>query len=407
MRLVGEKHVALLIRSRKNKDIFWACIAGLSLAVPFMFFIWVAVVSVNKSMIALTKTKIVVNCEIDHNHLNDKGHVMEKITQCMQVYDPSIVVEDVRNIFSLYLFPEVQHFLQLGETNMELTASYSIALGYRDFLSSLLINKSSCDSNDDYVYEKLISSLYEHKCIKRVLNYDLIKNGDSIEPVFAGIRSAMLGSMAMLSVCLLFAAPIGVLTAIYLQEILPCNSKFKMFLELGISNLASTPSIIFGIFGLSLYINYFGVGRGTILVGALTLLFVVLPTVVISTREGLAAVPYTIREAALALGASKLQVVFHFLLPMSMNSVISGILLGMARIIGETAPLILVGMSAFVREFNVFSNNIVLPVQIYNWSQRPESFFIALTHILIIILILVLLVFNIIADIFRRKSNTY
>ena len=251
---------------------------------------------------------------------------------------------------------------------------------------------------------KIYDKLNTEGVIKKRLNFSFFKYGDSINPEEAGILGALLGSMFTLIITLLLSFPIGVLTAIYLEEFAPKN-KFTYFIEININNLAAVPSIVFGLLGLAIFLNFFGLPRSVPLTGGLVLTLMTLPTVIISSRASLKAVPPTIREAALGLGASKLQAVFNHVVPSAAPGMFTGTIIGMARALGETAPLLLMGMVAFIVEVptSIFDPATVLPAQIYLWADSPERGFVEKTSAAIIVLVLFLIIMNSLAIWLRRK----
>lgn len=251
---------------------------------------------------------------------------------------------------------------------------------------------------------KIYDKLNTEGVIKKRLNFSFFKYGDSRNPEEAGILGALLGSMFTLIITLLLSFPIGVLTAIYLEEFAPKN-KFTYFIEININNLAAVPSIVFGLLGLAIFLNFFGLPRSVPLTGGLVLTLMTLPTVIISSRASLKAVPPTIREAALGLGASKLQAVFNHVVPSAAPGMFTGTIIGMARALGETAPLLLMGMVAFIVEVptSIFDPATVLPAQIYLWADSPERGFVEKTSAAIIVLVLFLIIMNSLAIWLRRK----
>jgi phosphate transport system permease protein len=206
-----------------------------------------------------------------------------------------------------------------------------------------------------------------------------------------------------LIVTLLISLPVGIAAAIYLEEFAPQN-KLTDFIEININNLAAVPSIVFGLLGLAVFINFFGLPRSAPLVGGLVLSLMTLPTIIISSRAALKSVPPSIKEAALGLGASHMQTVFHHVLPLAMPGVLTGAIIGMAQALGETAPLLMIGMVAFIVDIpgGIFDSATVLPVQIYLWSDSPERAFTALTAATILILLGFLAIMNALA-IYLRK----
>ncbi|MEH6476332.1 MAG: phosphate ABC transporter permease PstA [Sneathiella sp.] len=243
--------------------------------------------------------------------------------------------------------------------------------------------------------------------LRQVFNNSFLTNGDSREPELAGIWGAMIGSILTLAVCIGLSFPIGVMAAIYLEELAPKN-KLTRAIEVNISNLAAVPSIIFGILGLALFLNFFGVPRSAPLVGGMVLALMTMPTIVITARASIQAVPPSIREAALGLGASEIQTIFHHVIPLAMPGILTGSIIGMARALGETAPLLIVGMAAFIADAptNVTEPATVLPVQIYLWADSPERGFVEKTGAAIMVLLVFLITMNSVAIYLRNKFET-
>ncbi len=235
-------------------------------------------------------------------------------------------------------------------------------------------------------------------------NASLFTHGDSREPEQAGLWGAVVGSFFTMLVTLVLSFPIGVAAAIYLEEFAPKN-RFTDFIEVNINNLAAVPSIIFGLLGLAIFIGLFGLPRSVPLVGGIVLTLMTLPTIIISARAAIKAVPPSIREAALGLGASKMQVVMHHVLPLALPGMLTGAIIGMAQALGETAPLLMIGMVAFIVDIpgGPTSPATVLPVQIYLWADSPESSFVALTSAAIMVLLGFLIMMNTIAVFLRKR----
>lgn len=249
-----------------------------------------------------------------------------------------------------------------------------------------------------------LDALKKAGAIQNRLHWPFFVNGASREPESAGILGALIGTALTMLVTLAICLPLGVAAAIYLEEFAPKN-RFTDIIEVNINNLAAVPSIIFGLLGLSIFLNWFNMPRSSALVGGLVLALLVLPTIIIASRAALKAVPPSIREAALGVGASHQQAVFHHVLPLAMPGIMTGAILGMAHALGETAPLLLIGMVAFIVDLpdGVMSAATVLPVQIYQWSTFPEPAFQAKTAGGIIILLIFLFVMNGAAIWLRRR----
>ncbi len=229
-------------------------------------------------------------------------------------------------------------------------------------------------------------------------------SGDSREPELAGILSAFAGSAFSLLVCFGLSFPVGIFAAIYLEEFAPKN-RWSAFIEVNINNLAAVPSIVFGLLGLAVFLNTFGLPRSSPLVGGMVLALMTLPTIIIASRAALRAVPPSIREAALGIGASRIQTVFHHVAPLALPGMLTGAIVGMARALGETAPLLMIGMVAVVADVpnSIFEPATALPVQIFLWADSPERAFLEKTSAAIIVLLCFLVVMNLSAIILRRK----
>jgi phosphate transport system permease protein len=235
-------------------------------------------------------------------------------------------------------------------------------------------------------------------------NTGLFTYGASSRPETSGIGVAIIGSLYMMAIVLVLALLIGVAASIYLEEFAAKN-RLTDLIEVNINNLAAVPSIVFGLLGLAVFINFLGMPRSASIVGGITLSLMTLPTIIIATRAALAAVPPSIRSAALGLGASKMQMVFHHVLPLAMPGILTGTIIGLARALGETAPLLLIGMVAFVANYPTtpFDPATALPVQIYMWANEAERAFVERMSGAIIILLVFLMAMNITAIILRRK----
>ena len=223
-------------------------------------------------------------------------------------------------------------------------------------------------------------------------------------PEAAGLGIAIVGSFMMMVVVLLLSLPIGVAASVYLEEFAPKN-RWTDLIEVNIANLAAVPSIVYGILGLSIFINFAGLPQSAPIVGGLVLMLMTLPRIIIPTRAALKAVPPSIRDAALGVGASKLQTVTHHVLPLAMPGILTGMIIGLAQALGETAPLLLIGMVAFVRDFpgGLFDPAAALPVQVYNWTQRGDPGFVERASGAIIVLLIFLILMNTVAILLRRK----
>ncbi len=249
-----------------------------------------------------------------------------------------------------------------------------------------------------------LNALVEENRIELSFNSTFFSAGDSREPEQAGIKGAMVGSLFTLLVTLALSFPIGVAAAIYLEEYAP-NNRWTDLIEVNINNLAAVPSIIFGLLGLAIFINFFELPRSIPLVGGLVLTLMTLPTIIISSRAAIKAVPPSIREAALGIGASKMQVILHHVLPLAMPGMLTGTIIGMAQALGETAPLLMIGMVAFIVDIpgGATDPSTVLPVQIFLWADSPERAFVERTSAAIMVLLAFLIVMNTLAVLLRKR----
>lgn len=256
----------------------------------------------------------------------------------------------------------------------------------------------------DHNAELLVKKLVKHQMIDNFINWDFFLSSDSSEAEAAGIGSSLIGSLMMVSICIAIAFPLGLITAIYLEEFAPRNF-FTKLIELNINNLSAVPSIVFGLLGMTLFIFVANLPRSSAIVGGLTLAILIMPIIVTTARQALSTVPQNIKDAAMGLGASNLQIVFHHCLPIAMPSIVTGTILAISRALGETAPLIIIGMAAFITTtpHNIFEPTTALPVQIFLWSDNPDLMFVEKASLAIFILLLVLSIINFLAHLVRKK----
>lgn len=249
-----------------------------------------------------------------------------------------------------------------------------------------------------------LEKLNEEGQIRVRFNTGFFTNSDSREPELAGIWGGICGSLLTLIITFITAIPLGIGTAIYLEEYAPSN-KFTHFIEANINNLAAVPSILFGLLAVVIFIHFMGLPRPSAVVGGLTLGLMSLPIIVVATRTALASVPFALKEAALGLGATRLQVLFHHMIPTAMPGITTGVILSLARALGETAPLLMLGMVAFIANPPTSFGDpaTALPVQIYNWSRSPEMGFVENTSGAILVLLGILGLLNGIAIFIRKK----
>ncbi|MFC1673857.1 phosphate ABC transporter permease PstA, partial [Pseudomonadota bacterium] len=249
-----------------------------------------------------------------------------------------------------------------------------------------------------------IDTWIEQGIIELQFNTRFFTSGDSREPELAGVLGALVGSFWSLLVCFVLSFPLGVMTAVYLEEFAPKN-KWTDLIEVNINNLAAVPSIVFGLLGLAMFLNVFGMPRSAPLVGGMVLALMTLPTIIIAARAALRSVPPSIREAAFGMGASPVQTVNHHVLPLAMPGMLTGAIIGMAQALGETAPLLMIGMVAFIVDVptSIMDPATALPVQIFLWADSPERAFSERTSAAIIVLLGFLITMNLVAVVLRKR----
>ncbi|WP_028968802.1 phosphate ABC transporter permease PstA [Sphingomonas sp. URHD0057] len=258
--------------------------------------------------------------------------------------------------------------------------------------------------DSDAANEKLVDMLQSRHALRRTFNADFLTSSDSTDPSSAGVWGALKGTFLTILVTMGLAFPIGVLAAVYLEEFATRN-RWTDAIEVSINNLAAVPSIIFGLLGLAVFLNVMNLPRSAPLVGGLTLALMTMPVIVIAGRNAIKTVPPSIRDAALGVGASKMQVVFHHVLPLALPGILTGTIIGMARALGETAPLLMIGMRAFIAAppSGFTAPATVLPVQIFLWSDEVDRGFVEKTSAAIIVLLLFMLLMNGLAIYLRNR----
>ncbi|MBC2834219.1 phosphate ABC transporter permease PstA [Paragemmobacter straminiformis] len=278
------------------------------------------------------------------------------------------------------------------------------------FKGRVTLESAKRDANISPEQLELAQRMADAGLIVTSFNWKFLTNPDASElrPESAGLGVAILGSAYMMVIVLVLSLPIGVAASIYLEELAPKN-RWTDLIEINIANLAAVPSIVFGILALALFINFLGLPQSAPVVGGLVLTLMTLPTIIIATRASLKSVPQGVRDAALGVGASKMQAIFHHVLPLAMPGILTGTILGLARALGESAPLLLIGMVAFVKDYpaappeGFFDPASALPVQVYSWTQRADPAFAERASGAIIVLMLFLLTMNAVAIILRRR----
>ena len=315
-----------------------------------------------------------------------------------------------RDLYKLVSSGASYELLDLVKSNPEIigktvpvwvTADDDVDMFIKGFIRRDLPENERRISNKELLW---LDKLTSEQRIKKVFNTTFFSAGDSREPELAGVWGAAVGSFFTLLVTVILAFPLGVAGAIYLEEFAPKN-RLTDVIEVNINNLAAVPSIVFGLLGLAIFLNFLGMPRSAPLVGGVVLALMTLPTIIIAARAALKSVPQSIREAAVGLGASRNQVVFHHVLPLAMPGVLTGTIIGMARALGETAPLLMIGMVAFIVDIpgGITDPATALPVQIYLWADSPERAFVERTSAAVIVLLGFLITMNVLAAVLRKK----
>jgi phosphate transport system permease protein len=409
------------LKKRYLKERIFKATGFISIAIAFLFLmVLIADISI-KAFPAFVQTQIELKIDLSERSMGLNEKISQK--EIKQIDFRSIIRQSL-----LKQFPEVTKRKQ----KKDLYSLVSIGAEYQ--LRDLVLNDKSligrvssiklfADDDVDAIVKgsiqrdaieserrvknfklSLIESLESTGQITTQFNWQFFTAGDSREPELAGIKGAVLGSLYTILVTLMLSFPVAVAAAIYLEEFAPKN-KFIDFIEININNLAAVPSIVFGLLGLAVFINFFSLPRSAPLVGGIVLSLMTLPTIIIASRSAIKAVPPSLREAALGLGASKMQTVFHHVFPAALPGILTGTIIGMAQALGETAPLLMIGMVAFIVDIpqTISDPSTVLPIQVFLWADSPERGFLEKTSAAILILIGFLIAMNAVAIYLRKK----
>jgi phosphate transport system permease protein len=413
--------VALGIRRRYRNERIFRALGLLALLIGLGFLAFFFYTLIGNGYTAIRQTRLLLDIELDPAVIDPAG---TRDSQTLATADYQRLVRDAMNA----AFPDVTSRAELrdlfrlvspgaGIELQELVTSEPDAIGTTRSLWLLadddvdVIVKGHAPRDVPESERRLddrqlawLDQLEQQGRVELQFNRYFFTNGDSRDPELAGIWGATVGSFFMLLVTLALSFPLGVATAIYLEEFAPRN-RWTDLIEVNINNLAAVPSIVFGLLGLALFINAFGLPRSAPVVGGLVLSLMTLPVIIIASRAALTAVPPSIREAALGLGASKMQMVLHHVLPLAMPGMLTGTIIGMARALGESAPLLMIGMVAFIVDVpsSPVSPATALPVQVYLWADSPERAFVERTSAAIVVLLMFLLVMNATAILLRKR----
>ena len=349
--------------------------------------------------------KIEINNEINSSEIDPRTELRQ---QLRNMFPELTTRAEKRTLYSLFSSGATYEFEDLLKTNEGKTINdyyYFLASDDVDMYVKGTVKREG-DSAGRLMSDqlKILDQFEEQNLVELHINKYLLAGADSREPEMAGIKGAIYGTFYAILIAFITSFPLGVLTAIYLEKLAKKN-RISDIIETNINNLAAVPSIVFGLLGLAIFLNFFNLPRSAPLVGGLTLGLMTLPTIVIAARSAIKSVPPSIEEAAIGLGSSNVQTIFNFTLPLAMPGILTGTIIGIAQAIGETAPLLMIGMVAFVVDIpgGPMDPATALPVQIYLWADSPERAFVERTSAAIMVLLIFLFLLNITAVYLRKK----
>ena len=409
-------------RVNKEKRFQFYGILALSFAMIMLFTLFYTIFS--KGITAFIQTKISLDINLTEKLIDPDG---TRDLQNLQQADYQKLIDNTLKVNALNLYSDDKKELLTSLRNVLSPIAYlelrNFVIDHQDFIGTTKqISFIASDDTDQYFKGKVDMSIPEEnrkindnqkiflefleskKQIKKVFNKTLLTRSDSREPELSGILGALIGSFYALLIAGLISIPMGIGAAVYLQEFAKKN-RFTDFIEININNLAAVPSIVFGLLGLAIFLNMFLMPRSAPLVGGMVLALMTLPKIIIPARAAILAVPDSIKQGALALGASHVQSILHHVLPLAMPAILTGVIIGLAQALGETAPLLMIGMVAFIPDTptHIMDPSTALPVQIFMWADHPERAFVERTSAAIIILLFFLLIMNSIAIYLRQK----
>lgn len=398
-------HIELTVAKRRRAEERFRLygIAAVSVALLFLCVLFFNIIS--NGYTAFVKTQILVPVEITEQQKQDDDYNAAILSGLQILFPEAMDRSTTRQLLPLLsnnAEDELQSFVQAPSE--EKFSSQEVWLTAASTVDMLVKSNMENSGRLSEIQSAWIKELNQKGRIRKVFNTTFFTSGDSREPEMAGVLGSLVGSILVIISCMALAFPLGTMTAIYLEEFAPKN-KFTDFIEININNLAAVPSIIYGLLGLTVYLQFMGVPRSAPLAGGLTLALMALPVIVIATRTSIRAIPQNIRDGAMALGASRLQVVAHHVLPLAMPGIMTGAILSVARVLGETAPLLMIGMVAFIVNVpdGFLSPATAVPVQIYLWSDSAEQGFIEKTSAAIMVLLVLLAIINAGAVYLRKK----
>ena len=392
------------LKKRHRKEFRFKAFGMISIAFSLAFLVLLFGMILSKSSGAFLRSEIAL--EIDLTNENDIAKIdyRQHIKDALKAEFPD--AKELAEINSLYQLISKISNLELKkelEKNPDLLGKKSTFwLSASSKIDMYFKNKNASSLNErQFSWAKELSDKNQ---LRTVFNWKFFEFADSREPEIAGIGAGLNGSILVMAIFLSLAFPIGEMCAFYLEEFAPKNRATDI-IEISINNLAAIPSIIYGLLGLTVYLQFMNLPRSSSLAGGMTLFMLVLPVIIIATRNTIRSIPSSIRDGAAALGASKMQITLHHLLPLSVPGIMTGTILAVSRALGETAPLLMIGMVAFIADIpkNFTDPTTVLPVQIYLWSDSPEMGFAEKTAAAILVLLGILILFNLMAVILRKK----
>jgi len=408
--MISQKiHNSLKKRYRSEKIFKFSGLLAIVIAVMFLFLLFTAIIY--RGAPAFVGHKIALEVNLGGLKNPDSANYRQIVKNALKTKFPE--AQTTISKASLYRLPSKIAHLELMEAvknNPNLigtkTVLWFLASSDVDMFLKGKILESTPNGDRKLKDEQIswIKTLQSENAVKSSFNWNFFKYADSAEPEIAGMAASIIGSILTILVFLAAAFPIAVMAAFYLEEFAPKNILTDI-VEVGINNLAAIPSIIFGLLGLVVYLNFMHLPRSSAIVGGLTLSMLVLPVIIIATRNAIKTIPLTIKEAAVAMGASKTQVMFHHTLPLALPGIMTGTILAVSRALGETAPLLMIGMVAFIADVpqSFMDPTTVMPVQIYLWSDSPELGFAEKSAAAIMVLLTFLISFNGIAVYIRKK----
>ena len=391
------------INKRKRSEKRFIFLGRISIGFSLFFLVALFAMIIYKSNGVFTSTKIGI--EFDLNQETDISTLDHRqiIRQNLRKIDPKI--KSIADLNLLYQLVSKASNIDLKKSieqnkNLEKPLIYWVKASSK--VDMFIKHNDASGLKENQIL--WIKKLQEQHKIETFFNWEFFQFGDSREPEIAGILSSFVGSLMIMLIFLICAFPIAIMCAFYLEEFAPKN-RLTDIIEISINNLAAIPSIIYGLLGLTVYLQFMHFPRSSSLVGGMTLFMLVLPVIIIATRNTIRSIPSQIRDGALAIGASKMQVIWHHLLPLSIPGIMTGTILAMSRALGETAPLLMIGMVAFIADTpQSFSDpSSALAVQIYLWSDLPEAGFVEKTSGAILVLLTFLILLNLSAIILRKK----